>query len=426
MMQPWFPAAKLGIFMHWGAYSVKGVPESWSFFNGQISYADYMAQLDGFTASKYDPEAWARLFKRAGARYAVLTAKHHDGIALWDTEQNDLSVVKRSPAGRDLIRPYLDALRKEGLRTGLYFSHLDWSHPDYAPVPPDQRTAKTMDGAYARWSDGPENPAWRRYLAFHRGQLEELCTRYGPLDLLWFDGDWTPGDEYWKMAELRDQLMAWQPNAILNSRMRGYGDYNTPEQGIPIQRPEGVWEFCVTMNDSWGWQPQDDNHKSVRQLVRMFSEVIGMGGNLLLDITPKEDGTFPPEQVERLEALGDWIARHEEAVFSTEAGLPAGHLYGTSTLSHDRETLYVTLFDRPWDEFAVKGIRNAVKRVSVVGSGTELPFRKVGGAPWMNIPGVLWITVPEAALDPNATVLKVELDGPLDLYSGSGHAIESN
>lgn len=142
MMQDWFKQAKLGIFIHWGIYAVKGVGESWSFYHGSISYEDYMAQCEGFTAKNYDPEAWAELFKRAGARYAVLTTKHHDGVALWDTKQNDLSVVKKTPAGRDLIKPYVEALHKNDLKVGLYYSHLDWSHPDYATVyRPDEREA---------------------------------------------------------------------------------------------------------------------------------------------------------------------------------------------------------------------------------------------------------------------------------------------
>jgi alpha-L-fucosidase len=131
----WFADAKLGIFIHWGIYAVNGIDESWSFYNGKISYDDYMKQLNGFTAAKYDPGAWARLFQESGARYAVLTSKHHDGVALWNTRQSDLNVVKKTPAGRDLITPYCDALRKQGLRVGLYFSHLDWSHPDYPFLP---------------------------------------------------------------------------------------------------------------------------------------------------------------------------------------------------------------------------------------------------------------------------------------------------
>jgi alpha-L-fucosidase len=427
MMQPWFPDAKLGIFIHWGVYAVNGIPESWSFFNEQIAYPDYMKQLDGFTATNYDPDAWADLFARAGARYAVLTTKHHDGVALWDTALSDLSVVKKTPAGRDLIAPYCDALRAKGLKVGLYFSHLDWSHPDYSPAGPGvTKTSGENGGIWGRvWTDGAANPTWRRFLAFQRGQLRELSERFRP-DLLWFDGDWTPSREWWGWAETRRLLDEWAPQAVVNSRLGDQGDYATPEQGVPIAPPAGPWEFCVTMNDSWGYQGRDTNYKSVRQIVRMLAECVGMGGNLLLDIGPMADGTIPAEQVERLEGLGAWTHKHAEAVYPTTAGLPAGHLYGASTLSKDRTTLYAFLFDRPWDEFAVKGIRNPVKRVSVVGTGEELPFRKIGGASWAGIPGVLWGTVPESALDPNATVLKIELDGPLDLYTGSGHAIEAN
>ena len=431
MMQPWFPDAKLGIFIHYGIYAVKGIPESWAFFNGQISYPDYMSQLDGFTASNYDPEAWADLFEKAGARYAVLTTKHHDGVALWDTHASDLSVVKKTPAKRDLITPYVEALRRHSLKVGFYFSHLDWSHPDYATVRPvrdDQVVTATehLNLDYNRFSSPPagdESPErWESFLRFHREQLKELSSQFGPIDLLWFDGDWERTAEQFRMKELRDQLHAWQPNVILNSRMLGYGDYATPEQGIPIAPPTGPWEFCVTVNDSWGYQVQDHNHKSVRQIVRMFAETIGMGGNLLLDVGPKEDGTILPEQEERLLGLGNWIRPNAEAIYDTVAGLPAGHFYGASTLSKDRETLYLFFFDRPIDGIAVKGIRNKVKKARIVASGTELKHRKIGGADWDNIPGVLWVDVPEDEVDSNATVIALELERPLDLYTGTGRS----
>jgi alpha-L-fucosidase len=425
MMQPWFEDAKLGIFIHWGIYAVNGTWESWEFFCERRSYDDYMKQLDGFTAKNYDPRAWAELFRKAGAQYAVLTSKHHDGVALWPTEQSELSVAKKTPAGRDLIGPYCEALREQGLRVGLYFSHLDWSHPDYSSLPVEQRTSKNIQIGNP-WPIAPDSEQWQRFLKFHRAQLQELSTRYAP-DLLWFDGDWEQGNEYWRMDELREQLHRWNPQGvILNSRMKGYGDYETPEQGVPILRPEGIWEFCVTVNDSWGYQNHDHNHKSPRQIVRMFCETIGMGGRLLLDIGPREDGTILPEQMERLEALGDWIRKHEEAVLPTTEGLPCGHFYGASTLSKDRRNLYLMFFDRPWDEIAVKGIRSTVKRVSVVGSGAELSHRRVGGAEWEENPGVLWINVPENELDPLTTVVKVELENELDLYRGAGRVVDKH
>jgi alpha-L-fucosidase len=423
MMQEWFKSAKLGIFIHWGIYAVNGIAESWSFYNGEISYEDYMKQLEGFTANKYNADEWAELFELAGAKYSILTTKHHDGVALWDTTLSDLSVVKKSPAARDLIKPYCDALREKGLKVGLYFSHLDWSHPGYASI------RSRAEGLVCKYNS-PEGPddyeAWERFLQFHRGQLKELCTNYGKVDLLWFDGGWERTDEQWKMKELKDFLHSLNSEVILNSRVGEYGDYETPEQGVPIVRPEGVWEFCVTINDSWGYQHQDKNFKSVRQIVRMFAECIGMGGNLLLDIGPMADGTIIPEQKERLLALGEWIRSNEEAVYPTGAGLLPGHFYGPTTLSKDMKTLYLFQLDRPWDSISVKGLHNNIRKITVLSSGKELPFRKIGGAPWMNIPGVLWIDLDEKDMDPNCTVIKVELDGPLDLYRGAGHAIEKN
>lgn len=424
MMQPWFSQAKFGIFLHWGIYAVNGIPESWSFFNGEISYEDYLRQCESFTAAAYDPDAWARLFARAGARYAVLTAKHHDGIALFNTELSELHVATRTPAGRDLVGPFCEAMRQHGLRTGLYFSHLDWSHPDYASVRNPNWPAERVANPFT-YRGTPDLAAWERFLSFHRGQLRELCERYQP-DLLWFDGDWERSRDQWRMAELREQLHAWAPNVILNSRMMGHGDYQTPEQGVPITRPDGPWEFCVTMNDSWGFQHNDRNYKSVRQLIRMLCECIGMGGNMLLGIGPKADGSLPEEAVQRLEEIGAWLHPRHEAVYPTQAGLPFGHFSGPTALTTTRETLYLFQFDRPWDQIAVKGIRNNIRRIQVLGSDRELTFRKIGGADWLKIPGVLWIDLPEDALNPYATVVKVELDGPLDLYHGAGGAIESN
>lgn len=423
-MQPWFPDAKLGIFIHYGIYAVDGVPESWSFWNGQVPYDRYMKQLDRFTASKYDPEAWADLFERAGAKYAVLTTKHHDGVALWDTQANDLSVVKKTPAGRDLIGAYVDALRRRHLKVGFYYSHLDWSHPDYASIYPtrdsvEQTGEERYKNRFSYPERGQENPeAWNRFLKFHRQQIKELNDRYGPVDLWWFDGEWERDSEQFDMKGLRNELLAANPQMIANSRLLGYGDYATPEQGIPIVPPDGPWEFCVTVNDSWGYQVQDHNHKSVRQIVRMFAETIGMGGNMLLDIGPYEDGSLQPEQVQRLESLGDWIRPHAEAIYATVAGLPAGLFYGASTFSKDRKTLYLFVFDRPWDKIAVKGLRTPPRSVTALKSGETLPQQTIGGLG--ETPGILWIDVPERVLDPNATVLKLEFDDPVHPYVGQG------
>lgn len=422
MMQDWFRDARFGVFLHWGIYSLGNTSESWAFFNGEISYEDYMAQAEFFNDSAYDPEAWADLFAQAGAKYAVLTTKHHDGYALWDTQLSDLKY------GKDLIGPYCDALRRRGLKVGLYFSHLDWSHPDYPTIlpagaqPHDHQNRHSNRFAYPQGEQDPV--AWERFLEFHRGQLKEICTLYKP-DLLWFDGDWERDSDQFRFAELKDQLQEWAPGVVVNSRMGGYGDYGTPEQGMPIEQPEGVWEFCVTINDSWGYVKKDTNHKSARQCIRMLAECAGMGGNLLLDMGPKQDGSLQPEQVAVMESIGQWVTKNGEAIFGTQAGLPAGHLYGASTLSQDRKTLYIFCFEDPKDEFAIKGIRNPIAKASILGYG-DVPVRKLGGAAWAGIPGIAWVTVPKDALDAEATVIKVEFENELDLYRGHGDPITFN
>ncbi|WP_262009742.1 alpha-L-fucosidase [Streptomyces sp. FIT100] len=420
-MQPWFADAKLGIFLHWGIYAVDGVAESWSFYADEVSYDAYMAQLDGFTAAAFDSDAWAGLFARAGARYTVLTAKHHDGVALWDTAQSDLSVVKRTPAGRDLLAEYVGAMRRHGLRTGLYFSHLDWSHPDYATLRHTDPTRPWItDNPYTMPPEGQEDPErWERYLVFHRAQLRELVTGYEP-DLLWFDGHWERSESQWRMSELRQELLAMKADVVLNARMLGHGDYATPEQGVPISPSEGPWELCLTINDSWGHRAGDTNHKSVGQIIRTFAETIGAGGNLLLAVGPTEDGTITPEQTARLEGLGSWIERNREAVHGTERGVPFGHHYGPTTLSKDRRTLYLHCLDAPREFVALRGLVTPVKRVSVLGTGAGLAHRTVGGFAGHGVPGVLYID-PPAELDPHITVIAVELDGELELYRGAGH-----
>ena len=415
-IQPWFGEAKLGIFIHYGIYAVNGIPESWSFFNGQISHEDYLLQLDGFTASRFDADAWAELFEAAGARYAVLTSKHHDGVALYDTAANDLSTVKATPARRDIVTEYVDAIRRRGLKVGLYFSHLDWSHPDYASIRPAGMPVEERGNPYAVPAAGEEDPAaWERFLAFHRAQLTEIMDRFAP-DLLWFDGDWERDPEQWRMDEVRALIEARLPSAVINGRMRGgFGDYSTPEQGVPIVPPDGSWELCVTINESWGYQHNDHAYKSVRQLVRLFAETIGGGGNLLLDVGPREDGTIPEEQVERLRELGDWIRRHEPAIYGTTRGLPLGAFYGASTVSADRRKLYLFVFDRPNDYVVVRGLQNKVLNATILGSGVTLRTQRQGGH--AGVPGWEYLYVDsDTALDRDCTVIELELDGELELF----------
>lgn len=347
----WFSQAKLGIFIHWGIYSVRGVSESWSFFNNYLPYDEYMEQEKGFTASKYDPKAWVDLIKESGAKYTVITTKHHDGVALWDTKVGDISVVKSTPAKRDLIAPFVKEVRKQGLKLGFYYSLLDWSHPDY---PNKTRTE-------VRYKNDPER--WARFNKFNFGQLAELNKTWKP-DLYWFDGDWEQSAEAWNSKGIVDLLRSDNKNVIINSRIQGYGDYATPEQGVPVVRPEDkYWELCMTMNDSWGYQHTDSNYKSPYILLRTFVDCLSMGGNLLLDIGPKEDGSIPEEQIAVLKEFGRWTKKHKEAIYETRAGIPTEHFQGYTTLNKAGDILYLYLPYKPNGPVEVKGLMNKVNRI---------------------------------------------------------------
>ena len=428
MMQEWFKKAKLGIFIHYGIYAVGDVSESWSFHNGNISYEDYMKQCEGFTASNYDPKAWAELFKKAGAQYVVMTSKHHDGVALFDTKYSDLSVVKKTPAGKDLVKGYTDAVREAGMKVGIYFSLIDWSDPRYRSVYPEGEDPKDhLKDVFATPAGGPEDPEkWEEFLKFNNDQMHELMTNYGKIDLLWFDGDWERSAKQWKAKEFKAYLESMNPEVVVNSRLRGYGDYETPEQGIPLRGPEGVWEFCTTINTSWGYRPSDNDYKTSKQVIRMFCDCLTLGGKMLLDVGPKEDGTLDERQVKILEDLGTFIHDNEEAIYETEKGISYDHFLGGSTLSADKKVLYLFVYDKPSENLCVKGIKTTVKKVSVLHTGEELSFSYTGSLPWSGIPGTLWIRADQMKEHPLVTVLKVELEGEITFNVGHGEVVTNN
>jgi alpha-L-fucosidase len=406
----WFEDAKLGIFIHYGIYAVNDVSESWSFHNKQVTWPAYMSQLSGFTASKYDPTAWANLFKEAGARYTVITTKHHDGVALWDTKEKHYDVIRNTPAKKDLIDPLVNALRKNNIKVGAYFSLIDWSHPDYPGFLKDS----------SRYKVANEPARSKKFQGFFQNQLSELSTRFNP-DLWWFDGDWEHSAEEWESSKVRANLLARNPATIINGRLQGYGDYETPEQNFPVTRPSFKWwELCMTTNDNWGYRKSDTNWKTPYEVISIFVDAVSNGGNLLLDIGPKQDGTIPDEQVHILKELGAWNTRNGSAIFNTIGGIPQGHFYGPTTLSKDSTTLYLFLHGKTSGPVMVKGLDNKIVSIEVLGNGATLKSKVVGKISWSPVPGLVYIDVPATTLDKYITVLKVTLDKPVKLYRGKG------
>ena len=405
----WFADAKLGIFIHAGIYSVNGVGESWSFHNKTISYADYMKQLQGFTLKKYDPAFWADLISESGAKYAVITTKHHDGVAMYDTKMNDLSIVKKTPAKRDMIKPFFEELRKRDIKCGAYFSLIDWSDNNYPGFLKDS----------SRYLVADDYDRWNRFRSFFQGQIKEISARFNP-DLWWFDGDWEHSAEEWEARKVRNIILAHNPKAIINSRLQGNGDYETPEQNFPVTRPNyDWWELCMTSNDNWGFH-NDSNWKTPYEVISIFVDAVSNGGNLLLDMGPKEDGTIPAEQINILKELGAWNKRNGEAIFNTIGGLPQGHFYGPSTLSKDSSALYLFLHGKQSGPIMIKGLRNKIQEITVLGNGTKLQPKVVGKISWSPVPGLVYIDVPASAADKYITVLKIKLDKALSLYKGHG------
>lgn len=405
----WFADAKLGIFIHAGIYAVDGVDESWSFHNKKISHADYMKQLNGFTLKKYDPAMWADLIKESGARYAVITTKHHDGVAMYDTKMNNLSSVKATPSKKDMITPFFAELRKRDIKCGAYYSLIDWSYADYPGFLKDSSRYK-IENDYDRWN---------RFRQFFQGQIREISTQFKP-DLWWFDGDWEHSAEQWESEKVRNIILANNPKAIINSRLQGYGDYETPEQNFPVSRPKfNWWELCMTTNDNWGFH-NDNNWKTPYEVITIFVDAVANGGNLLLDMGPREDGTIPEEQIHVLKELGAWNKKNGEAIFNTIGGIPQGHFYGPTTMSKDSTTLYLFLHGQTSGQIMLKGLDNKIQEITVVGNETKLTHKIVGKISWSHVPGLVYIDVPSFVLDKYVTVLKLKLDKPVKLYRGQG------
>ncbi|MGN0213553.1 MAG: alpha-L-fucosidase [Muribaculaceae bacterium] len=414
----WFGDAKFGVFIHWGIYAVRGVSESWSFFNNYLPYDEYMKQTNGFTASKYNAKEWVDLIEQSGARYTVITSKHHDGFALWDTKAGDISAKKSSAAKRDVLTPFVKEVQKRpDLRLGIYYSLLDWSRDDY---PNATRTS-------TRYNIKEDPKRWAEFCKFNFAQLKELNDAYKP-SLYWFDGDWEQSAEDWNSKGIIDLLRSTNPEVVVNSRIQGYGDYDTPEQGIPVVRPESkYWELCYTMNDSWGYQPTDKEFKTPHMLLRTLCDCMSNGGNLLLDIGPKADGTIPQEEVDILKEFGRWIGKHKEAVYGTRAGLPAEHFPdGYTTLNKGGDIVYLYIPNKVREKVCLRGVVNKVNRVWVVGNGTMLNHKLYDKPYWSSLPGIIYIDVPEEVQDEQITVIAVLLDGPAKLYRGHGQVITSN
>jgi len=381
----WFQDARFGMFIHWGIYAIPARGE-WVKQQESIRDADYQPFFETFDPMHYDPRIWAKAAREAGMKYAVMTAKHHDGFCLFETKYTDYQSMN-TPARRDLIREYVEAFRAEGLKVGFYYSLLDWHHPDY-PIAGDSIHPMRNHPDY---KDHAGNLP--RYADYIRNQVEELLTHYGKIDIIWFDFSYgAMSGEAWKATELVKMVRRLQPEIIIDNRLGGNikavepeiyaGDFASPEQIIP---PEGVlneagqpipWEACITMNDHWGYAAQDKNFKSPATLVRALVECVSKGGNLLLNVGPTAKGEIPPESLQILAEVGRWMHENGESIYGCgNAGLPKPE-WGRFTRRGD--CLYAHILDRGIGPVNLRDLQDRVRYARLLADGSEIRLDR----PW--------------------------------------------
>ena len=349
----WWREAKFGMFIHWGLYSILG-RDAWAMGDEDIPLDEYESLTAQFHPVPDAPRNWARLAREAGMRYMVMTAKHHEGYCLFDSKLTDYCATKRGP-GRDLVREYVDAARAEGLRVGLYYSLMDWHHPD--------------------WRRAKHDPAARkRFVDYTHGQIGELMSNYGKVDILWYDMPVPLDAKGWRSQEMNDMVMRLQPDIIVNNRNLLPGDFSTPEQST--QASKGDWESCMTMNDSWAYVAGDHNWKSPQRLAQNLVECARDGGNYLLDIGPMADGTVPEESRERLRTMGKWMAGNGDAVYGTQrCAFPHGNI---GVFTRKGSTLYVIVYFWPGTIMTVGGVKFKVNSARLLATGERLAFKQKG------------------------------------------------
>ncbi|MFO7617274.1 MAG: alpha-L-fucosidase, partial [Bacteroidales bacterium] len=422
----WWRDARFGMFIHWGLYAVpagewgeaKGHGE-WIRTTAQIPLEEYNRFTDQFNPVRYNAGEWVKMAKEAGMKYIVITSKHHDGFGLWNSKQTTFDVMA-TPFRRDILKELADACKKEGIVLCFYHSIMDWHHPDYLPRR-DWETDRSAEGA-----------DFRNYVDYMKAQLKELLTRYGKIGVLWFDGEWesTWTEEFG--TEIYQYVRSLQPSIIINNRvgvgrsgMEGMtgagqfgGDFGTPEQQIPATGVPGYdWETCMTMNDHWGYNKNDKNFKSTREMIRMLADIASKGGNYLLNIGPKADGTFPAESIERLKSIGKWMSINGESIYGTAASPFKSLEWGRCTQKPMTEStrLYLHVFDWPADgRLVINGFGSKPIRAYALAdpSQEELTVERQRDA--------LVISVGETAPDKDNSVIVLDIEGSPVVFEAPG------
>ena len=346
----WWHEARFGMFIHWGLYSVLGRHE-WVMENEGIPVAEYEQLAKRFNPKLNAARVWAKLAKQAGQKYMVMTSKHHEGFCNFDTRLTSYCAPKQGP-GRDLVKEYVDAARAEGLRVGFYYSLMDWHHPD---------GAQCLQNEDAR----------KRFVEYTHGLIRELMTNYGKVDVLWYDVDWPLDARGWESERMNKMVFELQPDIIVNNRNGLPGDFSTPEQEI-VADSRHAWESCMTLNESWGYHAADDAWKNAKTIVRNLAYCAHDGGNYLLNIGPKPDGSIPEESVRVLTEVGRWMSRNAESIHTLDRCQP--HRSNYAAFTRKGNTLYMHVYFWPGDTVSLGGLKPAVKSARLLATGQSVKF----------------------------------------------------
>ena len=379
----WWHEARFGLFIHWGVYAIPARGE-WVMHVERIPKEDYRPLADQFNPTKYKPREWVALAKEAGQRYMVLTSRHHDGFSLFDSQVSDFTAPKTA-AKRDLVGEYVEACHKAKMRVGFYYSLLDWRYDAY-------------------WAGPEKEPqAWADLVGYVHEQVRELCSSYGKIDILWYDGGWPWTAEQWRSAELNAMARRLQPDIIINNRSGLPEDHDTPEQHVTASDAGRPWESCMTINDNWGYSSGDRNFKSVRQLVYNLVRCASGGGNYLLNVGPRADGTIPASSASRLRRMGEWLRENGESIYGAGQAPFGGGMVGLTSAKGSKVYLHVLRW--PGDEMCLAGVEPKVKRAKMLASGDKLKVEQIAQGQRLFLRGL-----PRKARDPLNSVITMEVE----------------
>jgi alpha-L-fucosidase len=397
----WFQDAKFGIFVHWGVYSVLGRGE-WVMQVEKIPISEYEKLPPQFNPTRYDAAEWVDLAKAAGAKYITITSKHHDGFAMYDSKVSNYDIVERTPYKKDVLKMLADACHTKGVKLFFYHSQLDWHHPDYYPR-----------GETGKDAGRPESGNWNSYIDYMNTQLTELLTNYGDIGGIWFDGMWDKPEANWRLDETYSLIHKLQPKALVGSNHHhepfAGEDFQMFEKDLPGANTAGFnkagvsalpLETCETINGAWGYNANDRNLKSTRQLVQYLARAAGNGANFLLNVGPRPDGTIQPDFVERLREMGGWLSQYGDSIYGTRGGPIGPRSWGVTT--QKKNVVYVHVLDlksgdRLWLPLSVK-----VASAKYLKNGSAAGFASMKD-------GILLDPIPAETMDPYDTVIAIEL-----------------